>query len=531
MLIEISCDKFAEGFRKIVFNEGLNIILGSAGGSNALGKSTFLWMIDYAFGGTHYCYEESDIRAHIKEHRVYFTFRFDNTLHYFYRDVTRPDTVFRCDAEGSLIEEMTLRNYRRFLSESYQAGVSIDEITDHFFRIYGGRNSYEKSPLLSKPNEKDDKAVDFLIALFRKSEVLSAIRDMESELGIKAGEWQRDIEKPKSFEIIEENKRTIAGLRERLSSMMKQDDSAGMMFLGLSTSSGDKIVALKKELNELIRHRNQLKEKVEAVKNGNRHFIEEDISGDFMELTEFFPSVNLRSLEEINQFHIQIRQILKESMEEELSELQPLLDNCEKEIVRLRQEITESGLNAEISQRVTSQCVSVSKRIDALEEENRALLQEKEAQEARIQAKKKLKKLLTDLEKTIDEIVKTINHQLTEMNDIVTAHSETAPELSIDGQKNISFGTCDNTSEETAFKSLILLDLALLFLTGLPVLIHDGNLLNRISDVHFAKLLELYRQTGKQVFIAVDRAETEDLKKSTVLKLSEDHKLFGISWS
>lgn len=270
---------------------------------------------------------------------------------------------------------------------------------------------------------------------------------------------------------------------------------------------------------------------MEAVKNGNRHFIEEDISGDFTELTEFFPSVNLRSLEEIDQFHVQIRQILKENMEEELADLQPMLDNCEREIARVRQKINDSGLTEEISERVTSQCVSVSRRIEDLETENKKLTQAKQAQEARIQAGRELKKLLSELEKTIDEIVEAVNDRLTEMNGMVTGHSETAPKLSIDRQKNISFGTYDNTSEETAYKSLILLDLALLFLTDLPVLIHDGNLLNRISDAHFNNLLELYRQTGKQVFIVVDRTETEDLKKSTVLRLSRDQKLFGISWS
>lgn len=47
MLIEIQCDKFAPEHQIIRFNSGLNTVLGSAGGSNAIGKSTFLWIIDY----------------------------------------------------------------------------------------------------------------------------------------------------------------------------------------------------------------------------------------------------------------------------------------------------------------------------------------------------------------------------------------------------------------------------------------------------------------------------------------------------
>lgn len=40
MLVEIRCDKFAEEYQKLPLFEGLNTVLGSTGGGNALGKST-----------------------------------------------------------------------------------------------------------------------------------------------------------------------------------------------------------------------------------------------------------------------------------------------------------------------------------------------------------------------------------------------------------------------------------------------------------------------------------------------------------
>ena len=67
MLVEIRCDKFAEEFRSIRLNAGLNTVLGSTRGDNALGKSTFLWLIDYAFGGDSYCSAGSDIKKNVKE--------------------------------------------------------------------------------------------------------------------------------------------------------------------------------------------------------------------------------------------------------------------------------------------------------------------------------------------------------------------------------------------------------------------------------------------------------------------------------
>lgn len=57
MLKEIFCDRFISNGKirePILFHEGLNTILGSETGSNSIGKSTFLMILDYAFGGMDY---------------------------------------------------------------------------------------------------------------------------------------------------------------------------------------------------------------------------------------------------------------------------------------------------------------------------------------------------------------------------------------------------------------------------------------------------------------------------------------------
>ena len=52
MLNEIICDEFKE--KKITFHKGLNVVLGDELGSNSIGKSTFLMIIDYVNGGKDY---------------------------------------------------------------------------------------------------------------------------------------------------------------------------------------------------------------------------------------------------------------------------------------------------------------------------------------------------------------------------------------------------------------------------------------------------------------------------------------------
>ena len=100
MLTEIRCDKFAADHQTVSFRKGLNTVLGSSNGSNALGKSTFLWIIDYAFGGDSYCGSGSDIRQNIGDHTVFFTFCFDGENHHFSRSTLAPTTVCRCDKAG-----------------------------------------------------------------------------------------------------------------------------------------------------------------------------------------------------------------------------------------------------------------------------------------------------------------------------------------------------------------------------------------------------------------------------------------------
>ena len=57
MLVEIMCDEFKDHGKPrgcIRLHAGLNTVMGSASGSNSIGKSTFLMIIDFVFGGDDY---------------------------------------------------------------------------------------------------------------------------------------------------------------------------------------------------------------------------------------------------------------------------------------------------------------------------------------------------------------------------------------------------------------------------------------------------------------------------------------------
>lgn len=539
MLKEIQCDKFAPDHRVIRFNSGLNTVLGSAGGSNAIGKSTFLWIIDYVFGGESYYSLTDDIKKEIGSHIIYFTFEFDEQPYYFYRSTDDPKNVYRSDEEGHFITKLSLEDFRKFLFQEYKIGIpslAFSEITERFFRIYGRENTLEKYPLLVKPREQDEKAVDFLLKLFGHYRILASIRSMEEELGIKSSQLKSRQRQKVDIEKIESNQKTIESLRNRLQKLMKNSEEAQLALFGFDTQAFERITAIQKELNSFVRKRNRLQSQLNAIKS-NIADNKVDTASEFDSLVHFFPNTNIKAFEEIEYFHKKIREILGEEMNQEIERLQPLINQYDQEIMRLNRKIEESGLAKEMSERVLSQCVNVSKSIDKLEEETAELIHQKELQDARADAEQILEKLLQQQTEKLDEIQDDINLRMNKINGVVTEEQETAPLLYITPQKEIVFETPSNTSEGTAYKSLVVYDLSILELRPIPALIHDSNILKRIEDVHLERILERYQTSRRQVFIAFDKADSTTtkahkiLEETVILRLSDGNELFGRSWS
>ena len=539
MLKEIQCDKFAPDHQTIQFNSGLNTALGSKGGSNAIGKSTFLWIIDYAFGGESYYSLSYDIKKEIGTHTIYFTFEFEGQTHYFYRTTDDPKNVYRSDKDRHFITKLTLDEFRGFLFQEYKVNLpalTFSEITERFFRIYGRENTLEKYPLLAKPREQDEKAVDFLLKLFGHYKILAAIKSMEEELGIRASQIKSRQRQKVDLEKIESNQKTIESLRKRLQNLMKNSEEAQLAVFGFDTQTFERITAVQKELNSFIRKRNRLQSQLNAIRN-NIAGSKSETASEFISLVHFFPNTNIKAFEEIEHFHMKIREILGEEMDQEIERLQPLIDQYDKEINRLNRKIEESGLAKEMSERVLSQCVNVSKNIDRLEEETVELIHQKKLQEARAEAEQKLEKLLQQQTEKLGEIQEDINLRMEIINGVVTEQHETSPLLQINHQKEIVFKTPGNTSEGAAFKSLVVYDLSVLELRPVPALIHDSNILKRIEDIHLEHILERYQSSRRQIFIAFDKADsaTKNARKiiedTAILHLSDGNELFGRSWS
>ena len=82
------------------------------------------------------------------------------------------------------------------------------------------------------------------------------------------------------------------------------------------------------------------------------------------------------------------------------------------------------------------------------------------------------------------------------------------------------------------------MDIATLTLTPLPLLVHDSDMLKRISNASVEKIFELYLSAGKQIFVAIDKGISytertqEIISQYEILSLSSDgNELFGKPFS
>lgn len=68
MLKEIYCEQFYQ--KHITFNEVLNVVLGTSAADNSIGKSTFLLIIDFVYGGNTYA-KAIDIKENVGNHDIF----------------------------------------------------------------------------------------------------------------------------------------------------------------------------------------------------------------------------------------------------------------------------------------------------------------------------------------------------------------------------------------------------------------------------------------------------------------------------
>lgn len=536
MLCEIYCEKFHQ--KKITFHEGLNTILGDKKGSNSIGKSTLLMIIDFVFGGKDYITKSIDVQTNIKTHEIFFKFLFSGNYYYFSRNTKDTETVFKCDDKYNHLSSMSLTEYTKWLNEVYQINIynlSYRDFIGRFSRVYGKDNLNEKRPLEIVQKESFSDALAALLKIMEQYEIIEEKIKIFEEKKDKLNTFTKA--QKYSFIPVKLSKKEYTNIESKILELEKELELMELDTTSNLTNIDDEkielIVSLKKNLSVTKRYRSYYKNKVESLNVNSIDEIKVN-TYDFELLKKFFPNVDTRSIDEIQMFHKSIKKIVKSEIETEIKQYEIEIEKLEKEITTISQEIQDVAGSNDVSSIVLKKYSKLQKELSDLKNRKKYTDDYKVIDNEKNDAKDAYETAVNE-QKAI--LAMKINDKINKINDEIYDKKKKPPILLFDGS-NYTYQTSEDTGTGTSFKNMIIYDLAILNMTKLPILIHDSYLLKQIADMPLEKLLQQYNKSEKQIFIALDKIESytsesqKILQEKKVIELTDNgNELFGYSWS
>lgn len=550
MLAEVWCDKFISNGKirePIRFHAGLNVILGDDNGSNSIGKSTFLMILDFVFGGTDYVKKCVDVQENVKEHNICFAFDFDGQMYYFSRNTVDYNSIVKCDSEYQPLSDekpLSLQKYGEFLCKQYvllAEGTTWRGAIARFIRVYKRDTLDEERPLRSSKDEASADAIKGYMRLFdRYSPVEAQIKQAataedEKEAFRKSTQEYNHVRAAKSDKEKEANKARIAELKQQEQGLI-DDSNRGL--LDLDSMTAQRL----SELNEaLINYRRQ-----RALVQTQLNSVRRDMTGEkrsfkrtFTDLERFFPNEEFHTLEEIEHFHQKLTKILEQEFKETERSLATTYVLLGNEIAAIQKQITEIKNVPNVSQAILSEFAQITTELNNLRKANE-----------NYDELQRLKQVATDYAKTRDAVIadellvieNTVNQEMGSITlEILGDATHMPPVLRLEKLNKYTFRTPNDGGTGAQYRGLITFDLAHMSITPVPFVVHDSVLLKNIERTVFSAIIKVYhdqRKQGKQVFIAYDTLDAYDkgtrelVEENAVLQLSPGgNELFGWAWN
>ena len=533
MLREIFCEEFHQ--KKIEFSDGLNVVLGTNTADNSIGKSTFMLIIDFVFGGNTYAYA-TDILNNVAPHNICFMFEFDGKTHCFLRKNTESNIVWKCDNKYNPIESISKDTYCKWLANKYNIDIpqlSFRDAVGRYIRAYGKKNTNELRPLHSVPEEKGKNASLSLLKLLGRYQIISQLEvnaeQAQTALSVFEKAQKLDFVSKISKREYNKNQKEIETLQQEINTL-----STGLEqgLLDVDATASEEAIRLKKELSRARRMRSNVKGKLNTL-DDNVEYKFSQTSTTYSELEKFFPNVNLKHIEEIETFHKKISSIFKREIQEERRILLKQIAEYDAIISELENQLHLLIKTPNLSKIVLQKYATNIKQINKMKAENDAHEKVYELKNAKSDAEKALQSAKSEQFAIIE---KAINSEMERINSELYTEKYNAPTIHFT-DSNYKFFTPDDTGTGIAYKGLVVFDLAIMHLSALPILVHDSVVLKQISDDAVENIINQYSACGKQVVIALDKQEsysektTKMLNEFAKLKLAPNgEELFGRSW-
>ncbi|AGR77662.1 hypothetical protein A7H1H_1375 [Aliarcobacter butzleri 7h1h] len=520
MLVEIKSDVFRE--KIIKFHSGLNIVLGDEKASNSIGKSNLLLIIDFIFGGDTYISHSKDVIEQLGEHSFSFCFKFEKKYK-FIRTVENSKIVSICDENYNINDAITIDEFTRFLQEKYNidyTNSTFRSLVGTYSRIWGKNNYTIDKPLKTYENDaKDKNGIDNLIKLFNRYDELNEINEKlknESETNKVLNNMFKYRLAPKvTKKEYSNNIKQIESLKKEIKNI---EDNVLKYVLNIQEIINKEVLDLKNKKNYLLSIKDNLDNQKLRINNN----LEKDINLDskyLKMLGEFFPNSNIQEIDKIEGFHKKIKTILFTEIKNGKEIIEAELENINNNINEIDTKIEESLNQDDNPKHIVNRIHDLTLELNTLESNNKFY---KDSEDKRINIKIMINNLSEKINLISSEIRNKINLKMLEINRKVYL-SENSPIFNIENYKYL-LSRPNDTGTGTGEGNLIIFDLAVFELTGLPFLIHDTVVFKDIGIEAMEKFIELYNTDTKQIFMSLD----EYKKYVKVLSIIEDRKVIKL---
>ena len=543
MLVEIRCGQFKQLGAippTVRFNANLNVVLGDNEGSNSIGKSTFMMMLDFVFGGSDYVKKLTNIQSEIGEHEIEFMFLFDGQEHRFARSNVDFKNVYRCDGDYNKINRISIEEFTAWLKSMYKIRdeqISFREAVSPFIRVFKRETLAVESPLQTYDGESDKNMMDRILMLFDEYDAISTRRQVLKELEEEISAYR--LSKNYQLTPVAKNKTEAQANEIRIAELETEatrilEDSRFDGLTDIDDILADDVSRTERELAQCLKRRRRIKSIQAAISRDQKQQVKFLTTKDAEMLTRFFPEADMRKLDEIEEFHRKLAKALKDEYRQAESSIQDDLDVIDTKIAELKSKLADLGKPTNVSDAAFGRFADIQIELTNLRGANEAFFKLKKLKDDKKEYQIALNALIAEI--TL-EMKDAINGSMQEINEMVYGREVTAPVFDIKDGKKIELYTPRDAGTGTQYRGVIEFDLAMLEVADVPILVHDSLMFKNIENQAITGLVRSYLRASKQTFISVDKLssypeEASDLLSDAAVLLlgPKDEALFGRTW-
>lgn len=231
---------------------------------------------------------------------------------------------------------------------------------------------------------------------------------------------------------------------------------------------------------------------------------------------------------------MKIGRIVKQELREELSSTTSQEEIARIEIADIDSKIQESLQNKGLPNDIFNRAFDLQDATNSALSENAHYDRKAALGDSIKLSRGRLQEIYVDILSRIDQ---SVNQRLKAFNRVVYGRNRASSELHLHSSNSYRFNSPTDTGTGKSYAGLIGFDLAMLSLTGLPLVAHDSIIYKNIEVPAMKRILRIFSSVKtKQIFITFDEAKKfghvteERLKRCMVLKLGHGSLLYTKDW-